>query len=88
MKVKTRTEQVDLWPSFSGWQTWTYSVTQYRDCGGMWPQATLSCKTGNCLRAAQNPVAARIRPAGRMLPTPGLKAVENTIYVDNCIYIE
>ncbi|CAK8675179.1 unnamed protein product [Clavelina lepadiformis] len=23
----------------------------------MWPQATLSCKTGNCLRAAQNPVA-------------------------------
>ncbi|CAK8685474.1 unnamed protein product [Clavelina lepadiformis] len=35
----------------------------------MWPQATISCKTGNYLRAAQNPVA------GRMLPAPDLDEI-------------
>jgi len=40
------------------------------DCGRMWPRATLSCTTGNSLRASQNPVTGRVRPAGRMLPVP------------------
>ena len=41
----------------------------------MRPQATLQGMVGYSLQAGQNPFRGRTRPAGRMLPMPGLHGV-------------
>ena len=43
--------------------------------------ATLSCTTGNSLRASQNPVTGRVRPVGRMWPVPVINVIAAVLFL-------